>query len=433
MYNVTSKQVYKNTRLGERYTRLTHQSGLNVFVYPKKCSTIYAILEVGIGSMDNEYLDLQGNTLTLPAGTAHYLEHKMFENADGVNSDLRFSALGADANAFTSYDRTSYLFNSTQSLSSCLGELLKMVLNPYFTEESVERERGIIAEEIRGAADHPWERAYVQVMKGMYAANTVRDEIAGTEQSIAHVTPELLYRCTDTFYQPSNMSLAVCGDVTVAQVMRVVDAYLPTESRPIQFAHKHFDEPKEAHSARMTSYMPVPKPIFYIGLKDTDIPDDPGQRILKDACMTLLFELLFSMSGRLCSDMYEQELIAYGLYYGYSICHRVANGTVAGESDDPERVFANVLAYIEELKQNGIPQEDFERCKRVEYGNFVSEFDSPENIVNMLLSFADDGSEMLSYADLMQSITLEQVTEYLHDCFKQEYMCLSVVWPEEQK
>ena len=147
--------------------------------------------------------------------------------------------------------------------------------------------------------------------------------------------------------------------------------------------------------------------------------------------MTLLFELIFSMSGKLCSDLYEQGLISYGLYYGYSICERVANGTAAGESDDPEAVYEALLTYVEQLKQNGIPREDFERCKRVEYGNFVSEFDSPENIVNMLLSFADDSSEMLSYPEIMQSVSYEQVTEYLHRCFVKENMCLSVVCPEQ--
>ncbi len=429
---IVQRTVRKNARLGERYTEILHASGLKILVYPKKCSSVYAILEVGIGSLDQHYLDADGHALSMPAGTAHYLEHKMFENEDGINSDMRFSALGADANAFTTYDRTSYLFNTTDSVSSCLGELFRLVLQPYFTEESVERERGIIAEEIRGAADHPWERAYVQVLKGMYEQHAVRVEIAGSEQSIALVTPELLYRCTDTFYVPSNMTLAICGDVTVARVMQVVNKYFPQNQAPAQFARKTYVEPAAVHSARMTSHMPVPKPIFYIGLKDTDISDDPTQRIIKDACMTLLFELLFSMSGRLCSDMFEQDLIAYGLYYGYSICSRVAFGTVAGESEDPERVFANVLEYIEQLKQNGIPEADFERCRRVSYGNFVAEFDSPENIVNMLLSFADDGSEMLSYADLVQSLTLEQVTEYLHRCFRPEYMCLSVVYPEQK-
>ena len=430
---VISKQIRKNTRLGERYTEILHASGLRVFVYPKKCSSIYAILEVGIGSLDREYVDANGNEQSMPAGIAHYLEHKMFENEDGVNSDMRFSALGADANAFTTYDRTSYLFNTTGSLSSCLSELFRMVLRPYFTDESVEKERGIIAEEIRGAQDHPWERAYVQLLRGMYQSHAVREEIAGSEQSIAHVTPELLYRCTDTFYVPANMSLAICGDVTPSAVMRIVDQYFPAKSEPLQFAHKQYTEPPCVHQPFVSSRMPVPKPIFYIGLKDADISEDADERILKDACMTLLFELMFSMSSKLCSKMFEDELIAYGLYYGYSICRRVAFGTVGGESEHPEEVFARVLDHIEQLKQNGIPKEEFERCKRVGYGNFVSEFDSPENIVNMLLSFTDDGSEMLAYAELLQGLTLEQVTHYLHECFKPEYMCLSVVYPEEHK
>ena len=430
---IIKRTVRRNAQLGEHYTEILHASGMRIYVYPKKCSSIYAVLQVGLGSMDSEYLDEQGNACSMPMGIAHYLEHKMFENEDGVNSDLRFSALGADANAFTSYDRTAYLFNTTSGLRACLSELLRFVTHPYFTEESVERERGIIAEEIRGAMDHPWERAYSQLMKTMYQTHTVRNEIAGTEQSIANVTPELLYQCTDTFYLPSNMSLAVCGNVTPAKVLDVVNACIDPEYRPIRFARKTFDEKPCVTSERVTSYMPVPKPIYYIGLKDTDISKDPAERIFKDACMTLLFELIFSMSGKLCSELYEKGLISYGMYYGYSICERMASGTAAGESEDPEAVFKAVLDYIEELKQNGIPKEDFERCKRVEYGNFVAEFDSPENIVNMLLSFADDGSEVLSYAALLQSVTAEQLEHYLHKCFKKENMCLSVVYPEQEQ
>ena len=432
-HNILLRRMHKNLRLGEHYTEILHASGLRIFVYPKKCSSVYAILQVGLGSMDSEYFDAQGNVYTMPHGTAHYLEHKMFENADGINSDMRFSALGAECNAFTSYDRTAYLFNTTSNVSACLTELLRFVTHPYFTEVSVERERGIIAEEIRGARDHPWERAYAQLIKAMYEHNTVRNEIAGSEQSIAHVTPELLYECTDTFYVPSNMSLAVCGDVTPAQILRVVDAQLKPNCQQLAFSHKKFKEDACVKHQRAVSYMQVPKPVFYIGLKDTDISDDPAQRIQKDACMTLLFELIFSMSGKLCSDLYEQGHIPYGLYYGYSINERVATGTAAGEAQDPEAVYAMVLAYIEKLKKDGIPKEDFERCRRVEYGNFIAEFDSPENIVNMLLSFADDGSEMLSYPNVMQSVTLELATEYLHKCFDENKMCLSVVYPEDKQ
>ncbi len=428
--HVISRCVHRNTRLGERYTEIVHASGLKIFVYPKKCSSVYAILQVGLGSLDSEYLDAQGNECTMPLGTAHYLEHKMFENADGINSDLRFSALGAECNAFTSYDRTAYLFNTTSNVNACLAELLRFVTHPYFTEESVERERGIIAEEIRGAADHPWERAYAQMIKAMYKQHTVRYEIAGSEQSIAHVTPELLYACTDTFYVPSNMSLAICGDVTPAKVLRIVDEQLSGAYKAPEFSHKRFTESPNVQSTRAVSYMPVPKPVFYIGLKDTDISDDPAERIHKDACMTLLFELIFSMSGKLCSDLYEQGHISYGMYYGYSINERVATGTAAGEAHDPEAVYAALLAYIEKLKKEGIPEEVFERSRRVEYGNFVAEFDSPENIVNMLLSFADDGSEMLAYPSVMQGVTLEQATKYLHECFDEQKMCLSVVYPE---
>ena len=269
---VLSRSVHKNIRLGERYTEILHASGLRIFVYPKKCSSVYAILQVGLGSMDSEYLDATGNACTMPHGTAHYLEHKMFENADGINSDMRFSALGAECNAFTSYDRTAYLFNTTSNVNACLAELLRFVTHPYFTEESVERERGIIAEEIRGAADHPWERAYAQMIKAMYEQHTVRYEIAGSERSIAAVTPALLYSCTDTFYVPSNMSLAICGDVTPAQVLRIVNEQIPSDYVAPRFSHKRFDEKPFVQSTRAVSYMSRPYFIACEGGSDLTPP-----------------------------------------------------------------------------------------------------------------------------------------------------------------
>ncbi|MBR7098354.1 MAG: insulinase family protein, partial [Clostridia bacterium] len=224
---------YSSALLREHYYRMEHRSGLPIYVFPKALTTSYALFAVNYGSMDNAFSLSDGQPpVHVPDGIAHFLEHKLFENADGSDSFAHFAAIGADANAYTSYDRTAYLFSTTESFDDALEELLRFVTHPHFTDASIKKEQGIIAEEIRMYEDSPWERSFRILLESMYESCPVRINVCGSEESISKITPTLLYDCYRTFYNPTNMILAVCGDVTPEQIMAVADRALPADFLP---------------------------------------------------------------------------------------------------------------------------------------------------------------------------------------------------------
>ena len=205
---------FKNDFLGEKYTKIDHPSGLTVYVFPKDRMTSWAILGTEYGAVDNYfYSEEDGKFIKVPAGIAHFLEHKMFDNEDGTNIDDLFSRLGADPNAYTAWEETGYFFNCNDNFYEALSLLIKFVTTPYFTEESIAKEQGIIGQEIAMCEDDPYDRCYLNMMKGLYERTPVRLDIVGSQNSIAKITPELLYKCHKTFYDPSNMVLVVCGKV----------------------------------------------------------------------------------------------------------------------------------------------------------------------------------------------------------------------------
>ena len=188
------KIEYTSALLREQYTHIEHASGLSIYVFPKKMTNTYALFATAYGSMNTDFA-VGERRVTVPDGIAHFLEHKLFEAPDGSDTFTRFSALGADSNAYTDYDKTAYLFSCTENVDEALFELLTFVTEPHFTEESVARERGIIGEEIHEDEDSPWERAYLNLVNSLYHKSPVRNNVLGTRKTIAKITPELLYEC----------------------------------------------------------------------------------------------------------------------------------------------------------------------------------------------------------------------------------------------
>ena len=424
---------FSSALLRERYVRIEHESGLDVYVFPKRLTTTYALFATRYGSMDDCFSVDGGEEIRVPDGIAHFLEHKMFENEDGSDSFARFTAFGADANAYTTYNRTAYLFSCTNQTESSLEELLRFVTSPYFTKETVAKEQGIIAEEIRMYEDNPWERSFQNLLTAMYHHHPVRKNICGSEESISQITPELLYQCHALFYQPSNMVLVVCGDVSEEQVMGVVDRVLKGRDRKRTVRRASVQEPKSICKSHIQARMQVAKPIFQIGFKDADNPSDPTERLRRDAAMTLLGEVLFSRAGAFYNRLFESELITPTFSVGYSSMEDVAFFGLAGESDHPEQVVRELTDYLEQVKRDGIPCEELERCRRVLYADEIRAYDSTEEIANRLLSFVMDGGELFSYPQLLQDITVGQVQELLQSVFQRERMAVSVVVPLEEQ
>ena len=424
--------IFESPSLREKYYRYRHPCGLDIYVFPKKLSSAYAILGTRYGSIDNVFGTEEGKELTtVPDGIAHFLEHKLFANEDGSDSTEVFSALGADANAYTSFNRTAYLFSSTENFDAALAELIDFVYHPYFTDESVKRECGIIGQEIGMYDDSPAESCYYGMLGGLYEKHSIKRNICGSVESISQITPELLYECHRVFYDPSNMALIVCGDLSPEGVIAVANEHLPTEAKGVKIirSEENLTEAPSAFLQRVEKRMRVSKPMFNIGIKDTDIPSNPLERQKKDAAMSILNEILFARAGRLYSDMFESGLISPEMSYCYSICSSFAFNSIAGESDDPEAVFAKIKDYLSEVAKEGLSREDFERGKRVMYAEFVKEFDSTEGIANNLFSFICEGADLFEYANLILDVSFEQVEELFKKSFKDEFFTMSVVYP----
>lgn len=428
--------VYKTTKfesslLRESYEKIDHPSGLPIYLFPKKLSTAYAILSVKFGSVDNRFRPAPNSEpCTLPDGVAHFLEHKLFENPDGTDALATFSTYGADSNAYTDYTRTAYLFSCTESFSESLEELLRFVTTPYFTAESVARERGIIAEEIRMYADSPWDRCAERLMNGLYRCHPVRKDICGTEASISEITPELLYDVYNTFYQLPNMALVVCGDVSAEEVLAVADKVLPHKRQPcLPILRCPEPEPKEIVSPRMREEMPVSLPILCFGFKDADVPADPLARSRRDAALSLVGDVLFSRSNDFFGTLFEQGLITASYSYAYSICESFGYFGLSCEGEDPEEIRQCLLDYLEDLRQSGLDSSDLERSRRVLLADQIRAYDSTEEIANNLLAFVFEDADLFDYPNQLAAVTLEEANARLRELFREENLCLSVISP----
>jgi predicted Zn-dependent peptidase len=339
--------------------------------------------------------------------------------------------LGADANAYTSFNKTAYLFSSTEGYIEALGELLDFVTHPYFTPDSVASEIGIISEEIRMYDDSPADRCFYGMLEGMYEHHSIRRNICGSAASISKISADMLYRCYNAFYSLSNMVLIVCGQVDPDEVYSVVSGHVTPEYKEFSTVTVNENDRESPNAFKPYSEfkMQVSKPIFNLGFKDTYIPSDPRQRLKKDAAMAILDEIIFSRAGALYNSLYEDGIISPNLSYVYSITKDSAYNAIAGEADDPMLVFEKIKEHISLLHASGLPYEDFLRGKRVMYSEFVKSFDSTDNIANNLLAFFCEGAELLSYADIIESVTFEDVCEQFKKCFTPESVTLSVVKP----
>ena len=424
------KIEYTSALLREKYTYIEHASGLSIYVFPKKMTNTYALFATKYGSMNTDFA-VGERHVTVPDGIAHFLEHKLFEAPDGTDTFTRFSALGADSNAYTDYDKTAYLFSCTENVDEALSELLTFVTQPHFTEESVARERGIIGEEIHEDEDSPWERAYLNLVTSLYHKNPVRNNVLGTRKAIAKITPELLYECYHAFYRPDNMALVVCGNVTPDEVLVVADRILPAACEEREEVKRFFpEEPEGVRRKRAKAKMQVAKPIFYIGIKDNTKLALPEEKLRHDLSVALLNEILFSQAGEFYAKLFEEGLVSPSFSFGYSCDNgQFAFTCISGESKDPEAVYTRLMNYLDEVKKNGLSEEDFERCRRVMYADEIRAYDSTDEIANRLLSFVFDGTQIFDIPTVLQSITKKELEALLNTFYQPQYFAMSVVRP----
>jgi len=423
--------VFENRLMGEKYYFMKHKSGLDIYIFPKKLSSSYAVFATRYGAIDNKFkLSGEDGFTEVPDGIAHFLEHKMFENEDGVDTFERFAQTGASANAFTSNAQTAYLYSCTENFYDSFKILLDYVTHPYFTPENVEKEQGIIAQEIRMYEDSPDNRMYYGLMEALYEKNPMRINIAGTVESISHITSDILYKCYNTFYDLSNMTVAVSGELDPDMVMDVADEMLAniTDSGKV-IVREYESDGAAVYKTRSEAKLQVARPIFEIGVKDTAISDDPRARVKKQETMNILNEILFSRSGRFYNELYEEGLISPNLGYGFFHSQYASFNIISGESDVPEQIFDRFCRYIEDMKRDGVDKKAFERCKRVSYANCVCAYDNTSSIAHQIIDSAFDDFNLFDMPEIISSIGFDDVCAMLHSIFKSECYAMSVVYP----
>lgn len=415
--------------LGEKYYKISHKSGLDIYICPKDVSTAVAALAVNYGGGDLRFRTSgEEDFTTIPAGVAHFLEHKMFEMENGSDAFDYFAETGADANAFTSALTTCYLFSCTECFEQSLEILFDMVTNPHFTDESVAREKEIIAQEIKMTEDQPSDAIYYGLMDALYENNGHRIRVAGTVDSISGITAETLRRAHSVFYNLRNMALFVCGNVTPEIVVAVADAVLAgSPDSPVEVERKP-ELPVVVHK-RFYREMQVSKPLFCIGVKDTDISPDPRERMKKQCVMDILNDVLFSRSSAFRNDLYESGLISSAMSYGFTHCLEVSHNILSGESSDPEAVYEQYCTYIEQMQRDGIDPAAFERCKRVLYANCVSSFDDASEICHNMMDTILDGEEPFDEPHIIASLSIEDANRVLRSVFCEHATAMSVIAP----
>lgn len=429
-----NKIIEKSSQLlREKYYYIKHKSGLDIYVFPKKMASSYALFATKYGSIDSRFKK-KGDTefIEVPNGIAHFLEHKMFENEDGEDTFAKFARTGAQANAYTSFNITAYLFSATERFYESLDILLDYVTHPYFTKENVDKEQGIIAQEIRMGEDHPGRVLTFGMLKAMYEHHNINIDIAGTVESIAQITPELLYSCYNTFYNLNNMALCVCGDVDVDNVLACADRNLK-EAEPFDVISEAKPETPEVYKKRFTANMQVSMPMYAIGIKDIEISADPIERMKKNAAISVISDMLFGKSSGFFNRLYDNGTVSGSIDLWAEHNRSYSFISLSGEANDPEEVYNEFLKLVEETKLKGLDREEFVRCKRVMYAGLVKSFDSTEEIANNFLGYAFDEGDILDFTDIMGKLDYEYTDDLFKAMFKEDYYTLSTVYPIEKE
>ncbi|MCP3772864.1 insulinase family protein [Paenibacillus sp. MZ04-78.2] len=407
-------------------------NGLSVFILPKEgFQKTYATFTTKYGSIDNDF-QVEGEARRkVPDGIAHFLEHKMFEEPTGDIFSV-FAAQGASANAFTSFDRTAYLFSATEHIEDNLLTLLNFVQNPYFTDANVEKEKGIIGQEINMYRDNADWRAYFGLIETMYHKHPVHIDIAGTIESIGKITKEMLFECYHTFYHPSNMSLFVVGGVNPQEIMELVKRNQAGKTFKTQGTiNRYFeDEPHHVQAARKVTVLPVSLPKCLFGCKE---PGQPlwGRELLKrELTMKVLLDVLVSPSSAIYQKLYDEQLISDSFGSEYNIAENYAFTVIGGDTKDPERLIGRVQEEIDRVKADGVASTDFERSKKKKIGAFLRQLNSPEAIANEFTKYRFKGIDLFDILPVYEELTLADVNERLRAHFDWSRLAASIVTSE---
>ncbi len=409
-----------------------HSTGLRVYVIPKKgYSKTYAIYGTKFGSVNNRFVPLGTDAdITVPDGVAHFLEHKMFEQPDGSNAFDTFSKYGANANAFTSFTNTCYLFSCTNYFKECFTHLLSYVQQPYFTDENIKKEQGIIGQEIKMYDDDGEWVVEFNMLKALYSQNPVRIDIAGTVESISEIDTDVLYNCYNTYYNPANMVVAVSGDIDPQIVFDLVEQTVKNRQNG-KVTSIYPDEPEAVAQKYIEARSSVAKTICNIGFKDNYLKT--GDELIKrEAVLKLIVNILAGKSSDFYRENYESGLI--NDTFGTDVMTELPFSCISfgGECEEPKLLKEKILASADKYRTQGFNKDEFERIKRSFFGSFIRSFNNVETIGNLICRNFLSDVDITRFPKICQSITEEDLSRALNEVVTEENCVLSVVLPFEK-
>lgn len=420
-------------QLEENLYHETLDNGLEVYLLPKSgFHKTYATFTTKYGSIDNKFVPLgEDDYVTVPDGIAHFLEHKLFEKEHGdVFQD--FSKQGASANAFTSFTRTAYLFSSTSNVEKNLETLMDFVQAPYFTEKTVEKEKGIIGQEITMYEDNADWRAYFGLIESMFHTHPVKIDIAGTIDSISKITKDLLYTCYETFYHPSNMLLFIVGPMDTSEMMQFIkDNQAKKTFKEKEEIKRQFDEePTSVHEKKKVLKMNVHTSKCMVGIKESN-PTKQGQELLKhELTVNILLDLLFGKSSDHYQKLYDDGLIDETFAYDYTGENGFGFAMLGGDTSEPDKLAERVQSILLQFDPNSIKEQELERVKKKKIGSFLRALNSPEFIANQFTRYAFNNMDLFEVTPQLEKITLEDLKAVAKDFIKEEAFTTCHVVPK---
>jgi predicted Zn-dependent peptidase len=425
-------KIIEYSRLNEKIYHHSTKSGLNIYVLPRReYFKKYAVYATNYGSKDNEFL-LPGKKkpVKVPEGIAHFLEHKMFEEENG-NAFDKFSRWGGQANAFTNFTTTAYLFYSTQNFYENLDILLSFVNHPYLTEENIEKEKGIIGQEIRMYEDNPESQVFFNVLRALFHCHPVRNDIAGTIESIAKIDKPTLMQCYHAFYQPQNMLLFVAGSVEPDRVFQQVEKFWNgmSISRKENTKRIKVREPSHINKSEIKERLDVSIPLFALGFKDNQIGIKGAELLHKTVVTEICLELLAGKASKLYDHLYEEGLIDLNFHISYTGEEDYGYSLISGESPKPEKVRSHVFHALENIKSGGISEKDFIRVKRKLTGDFIQRLDSLESVAHSFVDNVFKGISLFDRLKVLEGISVEEIIARFEDHFCHDNASLSIILP----
>lgn len=400
--------------IDERVFEQELENGLRLFVIPKPgFQKTFVTYTTQFGSLDNQFKPLgQDQFVTVPDGVAHFLEHKLFEKEE---EDLftAFAEDNAQANAFTSFDRTSYLFSATDNIENNIKRLLTMVETPYFTKETVDKEKGIIAEEIKMYQEQPGYKLMFNTLRAMYQQHPIRVDIAGSVESIYDITKDDLYLCYETFYHPSNMVLFVVGDVDPEAICRIVKQHEDARNKVNQpkIERGLVNEPEDVKEAFVTESMKIQSPRLMLGFKNKPLQEAPQKYVQRDLEMSLFFELIFGEETDFYQNLLNEGLIDDTFGYQFVLEPTYSFSIVTSATEEPDKLKKLLLDELRDKKGNFQDAEAFELLKKQFIGEFISSLNSPEYIANQYTKLYFEGVSVFDMLDIVENITLDSINE----------------------